>query len=177
FVTHVDANTNFSVTNNFTVDDTFIPSSSTVISGTGTVSGTATIKVTGTATNSLSSQYTLTRDLSALTVEYAGSAAQSVDSTTYKNLTINNSAGVSLVDNVTVTGVLNLASGFANGDANVTVTNSAPSAVTATAGWFSPGVTLKRAIAIGDNTYSFPVGVGSASMTVSVTFHSVTAAG
>src|SRR5205814_9687660 len=62
-------------------------------------------------------------------------------------------------------------------DANVAVADRASSAVSATAGWFRPRVTLQRAIAIGDTTCAFPVGVASARMTVSVTFHSVTAAG
>src|SRR5205814_9030272 len=126
----------FSVRPFLTLGGTLLPASSVVICVTGTVKGSGTNNVTGTATNSLSSLYTLPRDLSSLTVEYAGSSSQSADATTYKNLTINNAAGVSLVNNVTVNGVLNLASGFANGLANVNVTNSAPSAVKATSGWF-----------------------------------------
>src|SRR5205814_67397 len=170
-----DANTSFSVANNFTVNGTFVPSSSTVISGTGTVSSSGTIKVTSTATNSLSSQYTLNRDLTGLAVEYAGSSAQGVTGGTYSTLIINNPVSASLQGNVTVTGTLTLTSGTLIDNFDLTLTNTSPSALVSTSGRISGPVT--RAFATGTNTYSFPLGSQTVSLPLTITVNAATVSG
>ena len=166
------------VAGTMTVDGTFIPADDQVISGAGTLTGSGTIHVKAAGaggTGGLATQYTMTRNLTNLTVEYSGTAAQIADATTYYGLTINNSAGVSLVlGDTRVNGILNLQSGILTG--GLTVMNSSPTAVIRTSGFVSGG-TLIRAYATGTNTYLFPVGRSSVYTPASLTLNSVTVAG
>src|SRR5205823_2272733 len=76
--------------------------------GARTLQSSGIIKITASFT-SASNAYTVTGS----TVEYNGTSAQSMPAsvTTYNNLTINNSAGVSLGATTTANGVLNFTTG------------------------------------------------------------------
>ncbi|MFL6244796.1 MAG: beta strand repeat-containing protein [Thermoanaerobaculia bacterium] len=172
----VTASADFSASSTFTVDGTFTPASSTVISGAGTLGGSGTMKVTRTGTNAIGNQYTLTIDTTSNTVEYAGTTNQVINARTFRNLTLNNPVTVQLNGNLTVTNVLHFAQGLAMGAGNeFFVTNSATSAIVQGTGWTR--LIVHRAIATGTNTYLFPIGTGSNSQPVNVTFNNVTVAG
>ncbi len=176
----VTAFNSFSATS-INVDGTFVPVADAVI--TGALTGTGTAYVTGIATsNSFASQYNGAKTLTNLTVHFEGSAAQSIDTLDYFNLTINNGAGASIAPNTTarVSGTLHLQAGKVtvspSGVGELEVTNTSPSAVVRTDGWIE-GEGFSRWIATGTGSYLFPVGLATGAAPVTVTYHGVTAPG
>ena len=173
------ADSSFAVSNSFVVRGTFAPVAAAVISGAGTVSGagsTHVIRVTGTASpNSLASQYSLNRTLTALTVAFVGTAAQSLDAGTYSDLTVNNGAGVTATGAVTVTGSLNVGAGIITAASGFTVSSTSVSAISATSGWIHGDLT--RGIDAGTNTYVFPVGTATVYTPVTLGFSALGVAG
>lgn len=120
----VTSNGSFAVAGTFNLADsasTFTPSAADVISGAGTLNGNGTVKVTRTAaTADFSSQYTIAnKNLTNLTVEYAGASSQTVSAITYGNLKINMAGQVaSLAGDIVVTNNLNIAAGTLSAGSN-----------------------------------------------------------
>ncbi len=130
---------NLTVTGNLTVNGLFIPAADVVVGGAGTLTGTGTIRVTrATGTADLTNQYTLNRTLTNLTAEFAGTSAQGIAASTIGGLKINNSNGLSLGGDVTVTGGVDFTSGNLSIGAN---TLSIGGAVSRTSGNFVGGAT------------------------------------
>jgi hypothetical protein len=184
--TTVTANGNFSIANTMTVNGTFVPTASTIITG-GALTGSGTVRVTGTASpNSFRTQYTGTKTLTSLTVEYAGASAQSIDGTTtsagflaYNNLILNNASGATVASgNANITGLLTLTTGtlhtgkFGSGG-SLSVANTSTGAIVAGAGWIA-GHSFSRRITAGTSTYTFPVGVESTPAFATLTLNSAT---
>lgn len=109
---------------------------------------------------------------------YNGLGAQSAGTglTAAKNLEINNTAGVTLVVNASVSNKLILTSGNINCAVNtLSVTNNDPDAIIRTSGHVIGY--LKRAIATGDHIYEFPVGTNAGFTPASLDLNSVIGAG
>jgi len=110
----VSAAANFSVNGTLTMNGAATvlnPAAGVVVSGTGTLTGTGTVQVTRTAaTADFSSQYTISnKTLTNLTVDYAGTAAQTISALTYGDLSISNgNAAVSAASNFSVNGTLTM---------------------------------------------------------------------
>ncbi len=98
-------------------------------------------------------------------VTFAGTAAQTITgATTFQNLILNNSTGLSLNSAVSVANILTLTSGSLSlGSNDLTLTNTAAGAITGTFSSSRMIITngngqLVRAVATGAGTYNFPVG-------------------
>jgi predicted outer membrane repeat protein len=89
------------------------PVAAAVVGGSGLLTGNGTARVTRiAATPSFLGQYAiLGSSLANLTIDYVGSAAQSVSGLTYGNLRLNNASGASLGGATTVNGTLMLTNG------------------------------------------------------------------
>ena len=131
----VTFNGNVAVAVNFQVNanSIFIPAPAVVISGAGTLLGNnsnnSVAQVTrATGTDDLGGQYTLTKNLTNLVIEYAGSAAQGIAAaTTFGGLKISNSNAVNIAGNVTVGNGLNLNTGNLSIGSNTLTLNGAVS--------------------------------------------------
>jgi Bacterial Ig-like domain (group 3) len=167
----VTASANLTIHTTFTVDGTFTPGALTVING-GTLTGSGKVVVTRNGLNSIPQQYPLgTRQLTNLTVEFAGTEAQHWSSigTVYGHVIINNLAGVEASTvQIGPTGTLTLAAGKLGLTGGfIDIENPSPSAVVSTGGWIA--TSLQRAIAPGTNTYAFPLGTATTATPVTMT--------
>jgi hypothetical protein len=118
--------------------------------GLSTIAGTGSIQVTGAKSFNTGADYT-----------YNGTPAQVSGNalTTARNLTVNNSNGLTLSNAVTVTGSLNLALGIVTTGANTMyLSNGTAGSLTYGASSFVNG-NLERAINSVSTDYYFPVGV------------------
>jgi hypothetical protein len=165
------------VNHQLTVNGTFAAGANTIVAGTGLLTGSGTVVVTGSApSNSFASQYTLNRDIDGLTVFFEGEAAQSVDASSYHNLTIENAFGATVQGSgtVSIANILHLEEGpFASGAGSIQL--EAGASITSVAGWINGGVTAT--IAPGSATYTFPVGIAAGATPMVVAFHDVTQSG
>jgi hypothetical protein len=107
--------TNLFINGTLTVNanTTLNPAAGVIISGAGAtgLTGSGTVQVTRTAaTPDFASQYTIAnKTYTNLTVDYAGSAAQTVSNVAYGNLKISNTVGATLAGNTTISGNLTIA--------------------------------------------------------------------
>jgi hypothetical protein len=162
------ANTNFGVNGTLTVDANaaLAPSAAVVVSGSGTLTGSGTVQVTRTAAPAdLSSQYTIAnKTLTDLTIEYVGTAPQSLSGLTYGNLTVNTPGGCSIGSAITINGTLTLTTGTVTLGSNTltiasggSISGGSSSSYIATN---STGVLTRNGVGASD--VLFPVGTGSA---------------
>ncbi len=155
---------------------TFTPAAAELIGGTGTLTGTGTVRVTRTAaTAGFVDQYPIAnRTLAGLTVEYAGSAAQTISALTYGGLRMNNPSGAALAGAATVGGTLTLAAGnITTGGADLYIASGG--GVARTAGYVVGS--LRKYVAAGSPSVTFEIGDASGYLPVSISFASVTAPG
>jgi hypothetical protein len=146
--------------------------SNTVTSAAGSVSGSGTAVVNRGGTNAFTSQYIFsTYATSALTVEFAGTSAQTTSFASFYNLKINNSFGVSLSGNTAITGTLTLATGkLVLGSNNLTMSSSASvSGGSATSYIQADGAGKVVATVVNNNLVrSFPIGTSTAVLPVNI---------
>lgn len=136
-------NTNTNANGNLTINSNAIlnPAAGVLIGGTGTLTGNGFARVTRiAATPDFLSQYTITnKTLTNLTVDYAGSAAQTVSAISYGGLRLNNTSGASLASGTTtVNAALTLAAGNLAVGTNTLVLNNGS---TISGGTFSSSAT------------------------------------
>ena len=155
---------------------TFTPDAAVVLSGSGTLTGSGTARITRTTPSAeMNSQYTITtKTLTNLTAEYYASSAQTVSALTYGGLKINNSAGVSLGGNVTVNGILTLASGNVTTSSNNLIIGASGS-VSRTSGHVIGN--LRKTIPTGVANVSYEVGDASVYSPISLAFGNVSVSG
>ena len=139
--------------------------------GITTTGTTGNIQVSGTRTYSAGANYI-----------YNGAASQStgdgLTQNTPGNLTINNSSGVALSGETTVSGVLALTNGTVNTGTNTLVlSNNSTSAISGGSSASYIIGTLRRNIAGGVNTYTYPIGTSTAYVPVSLAFGAGTLSG
>ena len=101
------------------------------------------------------------------TVAFTGTAAQNIPAGAYANLTINNPSGVNLIGNVTISGLLNLASGALSTGTNTLIVGSGGSA-TRTSGYIV-GNMRKTYAAAGGFTFDVGTANGYSPATINVT--------
>jgi hypothetical protein len=164
------------------VNGLLTPTSSQVMSGTGTLTGTGTVQVTETAnaTNNFTTQYThTTKTLTNLTVEFKGAAAQKSNTASYGSLKINNSNGLTIGANTTVTGTLTFTLGNITTGANKVIiasTGSVSGAGSGT-GWVAGNLQKNVAVSGGPILRTFEIGGTTGYRPVVVEFASVGTAG
>jgi len=152
------------------VNGRITPTSSTILSGTGTLTGSGTVVVTRTTSSedNFDNQYTIgTKTLSGLTVEYGGASTQYLNTThTFDNLTINNTSGVILGADNTVTNILALTTGLLTAGSN-TITavhvsgGSATSYVATTAAYNASPAGYLKIPQISGSEITVPVGTAT----------------
>jgi len=139
----IDAAGTFSVNGNISVSNTLtinsgavlVPSAASIISGLGTLTGSGTLQVTRTAaTADFATQYTIgSKVLANLTVEYTGTATQTINAFDYGNLSVKPSA-----DNINDS----FAAGLINVGGNLVVGNGVNSGTILNAGVNDPDINI-----------------------------------
>ena len=120
-----------------------------------TFSSGSNLSVAGTITNS----GTLNNTLGTITL--CGSSSQTFPGTTLHNLTVNNSAGITLSGNLTITDSLILTNGIITTGVNrLIVSNTSGTSITGQSSSSYVNGNLRQYVAAG-NTYNFPVGTSS----------------
>ena len=130
--------------------------------GISSVAASGNIQVTGARSYSQSGNY-----------EYNGSSAQVTGNqlpATVNNLTINNATGVTLTNGVTVNGTLALSNGILNTGGNTPIIAATGNVSGASASSYVNGL-LKRFIAAGSSSASFPIGDASSYTPVTTSFN------
>ena len=134
-----------------------------------------TFRVTGNWINNGSARLTG----QATTVQFAGSNPQTIggsSSTTFKNLIVNNAAGVALTANVTVNGTLTFTTGVMSAGANRLILPVGATVSGAGNGWVN-GLVQKAFANGAGQSFSFPVGDASNYAPINLTSLNVTTAG
>lgn len=148
----------------------------TLSSGAGLMIGSPAGITTSGATGNIQSSGTRSYNIAA-NYTYSGTSAQAAGNglpATVNNLTINNSAGVTLSATTSVSGVLTLTSGIITTGANeLRTTSNSSSAITGYSAASYVAGNLRRTVA-GTGTYDFPVGTASNYELATVTLHSAT---
>ncbi|MBI4547846.1 MAG: hypothetical protein HY707_07700, partial [Ignavibacteriae bacterium] len=174
----VSLNTNASVNGILTVNASALlnPAAAIVVGGSGTLTGNGTVRVTrATGSADFTNQYTITnKTLTNLTVEFAGSAAQGVNTNTFGGLKVNNASGVTLGGDVTVNGTLTFASGNLTTNGNKVIISSTGT-VSRTSGHVVGN--LQKNVATGATSKTFEIGDATNYTPVNVSFANVTTAG
>lgn len=171
----ITVNTDFSInaSNSLTVNANAIltPAAAIVISGAGTLTGNGTVQVTRTsATADFSSQYTISnKTLTNLTVEYIGGIAQTVSALTYGGMKINNSNGVILAGNATVTGQLTFTIGKITTGSNSLIMGNSATVSGAGSGKYVYG-NLQKGIAASTTSKDFEIGDASVYAPINLVF-------
>ncbi len=149
------------------------------INGSLTINASAPLTLSGAQTVNVGGSWSNSGTFSAgtSTVVFNGSSAQTIggsSATTFNNLTINNSSGVSLsgVD-ATVNGALTFSSGRLATGANTLILGASGSVSGAGAGGYVYG-RLRKTVPTGAPTIAFEVGDASVYAPISVTFSGVT---
>lgn len=157
-------------------DGTFniLPGATLVVTspaGITTEGATGNIQVSGARTYSAGANYIYNSAMGQVT---GTGLAQNIPA----NVTINNSAGVTLTGESRLSGVLALTNGILTTGSNTLILDSnAPGAVSGASASSYVNGTIRRNIAAGANTYIFPVGTSTAYARVSIAFGSSTATG
>ena len=162
-------NRNVSASGNLTVAANVVltPNPANVISGTGTLTGSGTVKVTKiTAVAGFSQQYSIAgATLTNLTVEYAGTAAQTVSALTYGLLKVNNPNGVTLAGATTVSSTLTLTDGsITTSGFTFAVSGICPASVVPGSGYVNGAIRLNFP-ASATTTCTFPLGSSATTYT------------
>lgn len=153
-----------------------------ILSGnlTSSANTNAQLKFTGAGTFSIAGNWgfstSATFTTSTGTVNFNGNAQAITTATTFNNLSINSITSTTLGADVSVNGILTLSSGKAISNGFTWyAANAAAGAVVRTNGYVTGN--LKRAVATGSNTYSFPVGTATGYTPASLVLNGVTSAG
>jgi hypothetical protein len=146
---------------------------STALSGSGTLTQGANSLLTLSGTSGITTLDAATNTPN--TVVYNGSAAQTVKATTYSNLTVNNSSGVSITGNTTVNGTLTFTAGNFTTGSNTLTIGSAGAITGAGTSQHVIGNLAKVYSSAGSFTYA--VGDASNYSPVTVNFSTLTTAG
>jgi len=157
---------------------TFTAGNSLTVGTGGVILGAGTFNVTNAASFSNQGNWTASGGTfipGTVSVLLNGSANQTITgSTTFNNLTVNNSAGITLAANNTINGTLTLTAGAVTTGANILIVSSTGS-ISRTNG-FVFGY-LQKNVATGATTRTFEVGSGTVYSPASVSFGSVSKAG
>ena len=174
FVTAYTNSGTFTVSGTLTVTGVTLTNNGTItatgaLSGSGGLTNTGTLNLGGT-----SAITTLTATASGNTVNFNGASGQTIPSTTFYNLTLNNSNAFTINNNVIINGTLNFTSGNIVTGANTVIIGSGGSISRSTGHVVG---NLQKYVATGTTSLTFEVGTASNYNPVTVAFGNVTVAG